>query len=176
MVAKSGLSRFRSLLPKAKVDGFLVTNPVNRNYLSGFSGSAGNLLLTPKNTYFITDSRYTIQAKAQVKDAKLVHQTSGPLVHVADLVKKDKVRRLGFEAQHVTVATHQALAKALPRVPLVPLSGLAEDLRLVKDEAEKVVMRKAASIADRAFRGLLPRIKAGRQIGRASCRERGEIS
>jgi Xaa-Pro aminopeptidase len=109
----------------------------------------------------LTDSRYTTQARQEVKDAKLVLQVRAPLSHITDLVKQGKIRRLGFEAAHVTVDLHNALAAALPKVKLVPTTGLIEGQRIVKDDLEKAVMRRAAAIADRTFAHILGRIRPG---------------
>jgi Xaa-Pro aminopeptidase len=157
----SRISQFKKAYRTLDLDGFLVTHPVNRNYLSHFTGSSGYLVFSLKNTWFLTDSRYTTQARQEVKDAVLVLQTRSPLSHITELVQKGRVRRLGFEAAHVTVDLHNSLAKALPKVKLVPTTGLIEGQRIVKDPDEKAVMRRAAAIADHTFAHILGRIRPG---------------
>ena len=41
-----------------KVDAFLITSPVNRRYLTGFPSSAGMVLVTKEEAYFLTDFRF----------------------------------------------------------------------------------------------------------------------
>ncbi len=158
---KERFDKFRAILDREKLDGFLVTSPVNRNYLAGFSGSAGLLVFGPQKTWFLTDSRYTTQAGLEVKGAEVVLQTRFQLLDAAALVKKAGIRRLGFEATHVTVAAHEYLAKELPKVKLVPTRRLVEELRLLKDGRELEALRQAARLADRTFSHILSYIKPG---------------
>jgi Xaa-Pro aminopeptidase len=155
------LDDFRARMDKEGLDGFLVLNNFNRNYLSGFSGSSGALLFGPSQTLFLTDSRYTVQAKAEVRGAETVLQTKALLTDAIELVKKQKIKKLGFESLHVSHAAFVYLQKELKKVRLVPTKGLAEDLRAVKDPAEMEKMRAAAAITDRAFRHILGFIKPG---------------
>jgi Xaa-Pro aminopeptidase len=157
----SRIAKFQKLLSKMEVDGLLVSNPVNRNYLSRFSGSAGYLILTPSKAWFLTDSRYTTQAKKEVEGASIVLQSGPPLAHVATLVRDARIRNLGFEQDHVTVSMHASLVKALPQVKLAPAGGTIEAMRAVKDRDEMEAMRQAASIADRSLAHVLGTIKPG---------------
>ncbi len=144
-----------------RVDGFLVLHSFNRNYLTGFSGSSGALLFGPSSVQFLTDSRYTVQAREQVKGAKVVLQTKALLVDAATLVKKQKIKKLGFEPLFLSFAEHAALQRLLPGVDLVPLKGLAEGQRLVKDIQERALMRQAARITDTTFDHILGFIRPG---------------
>lgn len=101
------LQAFRALMDKAGLDGFLVTHSYNRNYLSGFSGSSGALIFGPQKTLFLTDSRYTIQAKTQVKGAEIVLQRRALLYEAAELALSMKVKSLGFESPHVSYADYE---------------------------------------------------------------------
>lgn len=44
---------------------------------------------------------------------------------------------------------------------LVPVSGLVENLRLIKTDAEIKILKEAADIADAAFKHILEYIKPG---------------
>ena len=54
------------------VDGLIVTGEANRRYLSGFTGSAGTLLIGAKARRLVTDSRYTEQAGRQAIDYEVI--------------------------------------------------------------------------------------------------------
>jgi Xaa-Pro aminopeptidase len=155
------LHAFRALLDKAGLDGFLVTHSFNRNYLSGFSGSSGALVFGPEKTLFLTDSRYTIQAKAQVKGAEIVLQRRALLYEAAELVLSMKVKTLGFESPHVSYADYEYLKSKLPKVQLKPVKELPEKLRQIKDPSEMALMRSAGQITDRSFHHILAYIKPG---------------
>jgi Xaa-Pro aminopeptidase len=148
-------------LSQDDLDALLVYSDVNRNYLSGFTGSAGGLLVARDQAWFLTDSRYTLQAGRQVKHAKVVLQKKNLLVELVDQCRRIKARRVGFEASQVTVAQHLYLTQALPKVKWLPTKGLVEGLRLVKDAEERQAMRAAARIADLTFHHILPFIRPG---------------
>jgi Xaa-Pro aminopeptidase len=155
------IAALQARLAPEKLDALLVYSDVNRNYASGFTGSAGGLLVSPSQAWFLTDSRYTLQAGRQVKHAQVVLQQKNLLVELVDRVRRLKARRVGFEAAQVTVAQHLYLTKTLPKVQWVPTRGLVEGLRLEKDAQERQAMRAAARIADRTFHHILGFIKPG---------------
>jgi Xaa-Pro aminopeptidase len=155
------LSRLMAKARKEGLDAFLVYSDVNRNYLSGFTGTSGAILLRGHRADFITDSRYTLQARRQVKGAKVQLQTRALLPELAERLKKAGARRVGLEAGQVTLAQAEWLKKALPKVEWVPTQGWVEELRKIKDADEREAMRQAARITDQAFAALLPHIKAG---------------
>ena len=53
------------------LDGIYVTNLTNVRYLTGFTGSAGSVLVLENDQYFFSDGRYIEQSKEQVKDYKI---------------------------------------------------------------------------------------------------------
>ncbi|HTB34509.1 MAG TPA: aminopeptidase P family protein [bacterium] len=155
------IAALQSKLVQEKLDALLVYSAVNRNYLSRFTGSSGALLVTLKQAWFLTDSRYTLQAGRQVQGARVLLQKKNLLVEAMALIKAHGLRRVGFEAGHVTVAEHQFLCKELPKAQWLPTRGLVEGFRLIKDAEEREALRAAARIADRTFHHILPFIKPG---------------
>ena len=71
------LDRITDELDRRELGGMLVSRPENRRYLSGFTGSAGNLLISPDQAILATDSRYTEQANDQAPDFRVVPAQSG---------------------------------------------------------------------------------------------------
>ena len=156
--------RIAALTAKAKAEGLdalLVYSDLNRNYTSRFTGTSGALLITPQGPLFLTDSRYTLQAGKQVQHAKVLLQTRNLLVEAIERFKATKAKKIGFEAQLVTVAHYEYLKKALPKAQWIPTKGLVEGLRLVKDRDEAERMRQAGRITDRAIHHILSYIKPG---------------
>jgi Xaa-Pro dipeptidase len=142
-------------------DAALITDLVNVRYLTGFTGSNAALLLTPDRTVLGTDSRYRTQAAAQSPDTELLidRATARALLTEAE---RTGVRRLGFEAHHVTVEAHQGFLAQCPSLELAPLGHLVEALRVVKDESELAALRQAAAIADSALAEVLEGLVLGR--------------
>jgi Xaa-Pro aminopeptidase len=168
----SRLAALQKRLKAEDVGGFLVTDPVNRNYLSGFTGSAGLLLVLAKAGWLVTDSRYWTQAGRELKAFGLYRQRKALLSEAVTLVKASKVRRLAVESSHMTVATHAQLTKNLPGCELVPVSGWVEALRAVKDKAEQAVMRRACRITEAAFEHCLAMMRPGvAEVEVAACLE-----
>ena len=60
------------MLPELAVDAFLVTALTNVRYLTGFTGSNGQVLVAGPETVFFTDGRYIEQARHEVPDLERV--------------------------------------------------------------------------------------------------------
>jgi Xaa-Pro aminopeptidase len=155
------LERLRAGMAERGLDAIVVNKPENRFYLSGFTGSAGVLLVTTAKAYLITDFRYVEQATAQAPHFEVLRPETTNLALIAKLLEQEKVQRLGFEGNYLTVDEHAAYKDGLGQRELISVSGLVERLRLIKDEAELQIMRRAAAIADEAWAQLIPLIKPG---------------
>jgi Xaa-Pro aminopeptidase len=154
-MANSQLSKLRQEMSRRELDAILVSQPENRRYLSGFTGSTGFLLVTDHDAILATDFRYTEQATIQAPDYN-IWQTIGALsVWLPELVSNLSDSRLGFEDGHVTFALYRQLSNILeetrPGLHLVPVEGLVESLRAVKEPEEIELITRAAEITDRAF-------------------------
>ncbi|MFC1943668.1 M24 family metallopeptidase [Chloroflexota bacterium] len=149
------LKRLRQSLAEKEIDGIFVSQPENRYYLSGFDGSSGYLLITPQNAVLATDFRYMEQVKVQAPDYQIFRITGNTSVWFPRLVADLDLRRLGFEAEDITFALYRQLSgilnKAQPRLQLVPVDGLVESLRAIKEPEEIELITKAAEITDSAF-------------------------
>jgi len=162
------IDRLRDGLEDAGVDALLVTNLANVRYLSGFTGSAGVLLMSPARATLVTDGRYRTQAaeqlhRAKVDDAIELSVGGGQVQRDAlrAAVGASAITRLGLEADDVTWSAKRRWADAFAPAEPVPTSGLVEGLRRVKDEGELARMGQAAAIADAALREVLPMVDAG---------------
>ena len=63
------LDRLRETLPEAGAEGLLVTTAANIRWLTGFTGSAGLLLVTSNRAVLTSDGRYRTQSEEQVAEA-----------------------------------------------------------------------------------------------------------
>ena len=145
-----------------RLDAFVVSHVPNIFYLTGFSGSAGILLITANGATLFTDPRYTNQSKQEVTAAK-IKIVRGPLLQEAGKQSKSsRRRRIGFETAHLTVAEKGLLGSTVGRqASWIPWDGKVETLRMVKDECELVTMREAADIACSAWEETLPLVSPG---------------
>ena len=151
----SRLTALRDLLPGREVDGLLVSGPENRRYLSGFTADDpdwGLLLITPAAAILLTDFRYELWARQEAADFQIVVYKVSLAETLAGLLGEHQVRRLGFEAAHLTYRGYQRLtetiAKAGVQVDWRPLEDLVEGLREVKEPAELTAMRRALELSE----------------------------
>jgi Xaa-Pro aminopeptidase len=158
---KERVERLVERLPEHHLDALLVSSTENRRYLSGFTGSAGYLLITPDQSLLFTDSRYTQQARDQSPDFRVVQMSRG-WDCLMEALKDTGVQRLGFESENVTVASYSRLMetlkaeKALSGTSLLATTGLVEELRVIKDDEEVALLRKAIDASDRAMDAICP--------------------
>ncbi len=158
------LDRFRRQMAEMELDGFLVTQPENRRYLSGFTGSAGVLVITPERHALATDSRYYEQVRQECPEWELVEAGYSFTDRMLEILRDLGLGgcRVGFEAAQVSVSSLLAWERALQgRVVLVHTEGFVEHLRMQKDAEELRRIRAAASLADAAYEHLLTRLRPG---------------
>src|SRR5690349_203300 len=117
MRARSRLQSLQEELRNHKLDAILVGHLPNIRYLCGFSGSAGLMVVTDRESEFFTDGRYTEQARDEVKGARVrIQKGKSAFAAALDWVTKRKeIKGLGIEAAYMTVADREALAKRLGR-------------------------------------------------------------
>jgi Xaa-Pro aminopeptidase len=150
----------------AGVDGLLVTHLPNIRYLTGFTGSAAILLVTPSAVTFVTDGRYGDQATEQLAAAGVVAEievgaTSGVQRDVLQRVSRH-VHRLGLEAAHVSWASQREFDDTwFCDAELVATIGLVERERERKDDGEVARIEAAAAIADAALASIRHRLGDG---------------
>jgi Xaa-Pro aminopeptidase len=143
------------------LDGILVTHGPNIRYLTGFTGSAGLLLLTPSRTTLITDFRYAEQAPAEAGDAAdITIELSNLWDRLKRTLEPGPRLRIGIERDRLTIRDADRLTR-LEVAEAVPTSELVEGLRAVKDEGEVAAIAAAATLAQDALAELLGSIKPG---------------
>lgn len=155
------LDKLRSGLAEHELDAILIGQPENRRYLSGFTGSAGWLVITAEDEILATDFRYYEQVGQEAPAFELAKITTKFSELLPDVMADLGVRRLGFESQHVCVDQLDRWSQATDGVEWVPLKDTVEKLRMVKDKAEIETLRRSAAITDAAFAHLLEVIKPG---------------
>jgi Xaa-Pro aminopeptidase len=140
----------------------LVTHLVNVRYLTGFTGSAGMVLLGPRHGILWVDPRYTLQAQYQAEGVEVIEEKKGLLKGAASWLRKNGVRDATFEASNLTCAQFDQLRKeAGHRLELKPAGDLIEELRIVKDRGEIEAIRSAGRVTAEVFAEMLPLVRPG---------------
>lgn len=155
------LQAIRAQLAKHDGAAFLITCPMNRRYLTGFTGSSGYAIVTKETSILITDSRYTTQSKHEAPDWTVVLHRESILETVGEKCQELGVTSLLFEAEHVTFQDYTELQSYVPHIQLVPTLEWVERLRKQKTEVEINWIRAAAEIVDRTFAQIIQELKPG---------------
>jgi Xaa-Pro aminopeptidase len=156
--------RLRSRLEEAGVDLLLVTAPPNVAYLSGFTGSSGQLLVGPDASAdrLVTDGRYEERAAHEATDLDLVLSRDPAGAALA----RARGERLGVEAHHLTWSAARELQRRAEdsRAAVVATTGLVETLRTIKDEAELARLSRACELTVASLDWLVDEVVA---VGRS---------
>ena len=174
------LAAIRRTLRRHKVDAFLVAQPENRRYLSGYTAcdtsineSSGVLLIPAKGEPFLfTDSRFDLQASAEAVGFTVQLYPRGLLATLDGLLPKLKVRRLAFESHYLLHATFQKLAKITDRhrIEMVPYTDLVEKLRVRKNSIELAKIEQSVLLNEEVFQEIYKGLRPGmseRQVAQA---------
>jgi len=145
-----------------KIDALLVSAPPNVRYLSGFTGDNGLLLVTPDSQTLFTDPRFTIQAAEECTCAvQTVTKTSLDQAAL-QMIRKKRLKRVGFEATRISYEVHQRIVKSLPAgVKLKPIGPVVDRLRMVKSPEEIARIRRSVLTNSEAFERAVRSIKPG---------------
>ena len=151
----------RKILDSYRLDGILFVSLENIRYLCGFTGSDGAFVISPKESYFLTDSRYWTQADEEVKGARIIHYKK-KMEGIFSLLFDLKLREIGFESTFLPFSAYQFLTERLANeARLLPLEDQLKNLRAVKDAHELTLIRKAIDISSTAFFRITEILKEG---------------
>jgi len=151
----------RKILGSSHLDGILFVSLENIRYFCGFTGSDGAFLLTQKESFFLTDSRYWTQADEEVKGARIVHYKK-KIEGVLSLLKDLKLGEIGFESAILPFSAYRFLTDRLAaEAKLRPLEDEIKDLRAVKDAHELTLLRRAIDVSSDAFSRATEMLKEG---------------
>lgn len=149
----SRIQNLQNLIKAKNLSALLITNPFNIRYLTGFVGSNGTLLVTPKKHVLITDARYFMTA--QKAGVPYHDQTKGLKTLMG------RLKKIGFEEVDMTVAQLKTYKKMLPDLTWLPVSGVVESLRIIKDLSEIKLIKKAVEIACKSLNQVEKLLKPG---------------
>ncbi|NPV52538.1 MAG: aminopeptidase P family protein [Firmicutes bacterium] len=155
------LEKVRGLLRDKGIDAILVMQPENRRYLSGFTGSAGVLLIGAEYALLITDFRYVEQAQEEAPAFKVIKCGQKISDTIAEVAQNQNIRSLGFESDFITYRQHVMLSENLGFLDFIPYDGTVEGLRMVKNEDELAMIAQACALGDSAFSHILGMIRPG---------------
>lgn len=156
------IEKCKNIIQNYQVDAVLITSAANRFYLSGFTGSAGKLLITKDNeNYLITDFRYKKQAAEEAGDFEVVEINKNRERNLAEFIKDKNINSLGFEDEDMSYKDFHKLKNLCQNIAFVPLENSVNKLRLIKEPEEINKIKKAIEIAEKGFTEILNFIEPG---------------
>lgn len=135
---------------------FFVTNLINIQYLTGFTGSNAALLVSKSDATIATDTRYEIQVREQVPDLQALIGRNFPDLLLGNLSKSDVL----VEGSSLSLNAYQNMADTLPH-DFKATNGVIEQLRVIKDDSEVDLIKTACEISTQAFMEVIGAVKIG---------------
>ena len=155
------LRRLREVMHRRNLSAFLITNPTDQFYLTGFDGEDGAALISPNRVYLITDSRFDEAADLHASWARKIVRRGGLMEAAGRLINRRRLPRIGIQPAHISMRDATELRRATSETRLVPVQEAVDQLRLCKDQMELDAIRRAIDIAQKAFTATRRQIRPG---------------
>ncbi len=162
---KKRREEIRRIMEREGLDGYLIVDPVNVSYLTGFSGGDSYLWIGDVGCILLSDSRYTEQIKEEAADIDFVVRRSGEMtIGLLEAVMNDSEyssrlpRRIAVESCSTTVELYRTVYEEFPMIEFVPRKYDVERLREIKDEKEIELIKSAITTSIRAYRSVIANV------------------
>ena len=167
ILIKEKLKIFRDKIKKEnkEIEGFLVTNLKNLNYLTGFDGEGSALIGVSGKNYLLTDSRYTEQAQKESPDFKILtdepKKKNARILALKKIIAKSKIKKIAFESNNLSYANFKKYSESFDSIEFLATENIIEQIRMIKDKEEIIKMKKAAQITTESLKDVFEIIKPG---------------
>ena len=150
--------RLRDAAQARGLDGFLIVDPTNASYLTGFNGEDSYLWIGDVGALLLSDTRFEEQIKEECPDVDAAIRRSGQ--STLSLLKEafsnsayssSRPKRVGIEGESTTAALLMRAQKEFPDVDFVVSSYDVERLREIKDDEEVLAIREAIDLSIDAY-------------------------
>ncbi len=167
VLIKKRLKIFRDKIEKEhkEIEGFLVTDLKNLNYLTGFDGEGFALIEASGKNYLLTDSRYTEQAQKESPNFKILtdepNKKDARILALKKIIAKSKIKKIAFESNNLSYADFKKYSDSFDSIEFLPTENIIEQIRMLKDKEEIIKMKKAAQITTESLKDVFEIIKPG---------------
>lgn len=155
------------IFQSGEIEAVLLTSPANMRYVAGFTGE-GYVYISREQRVVVTDSRYTIAAKAECQGFEVMEWgKEGYFVPLVTCIRKERgLKVLGIEDACMTLSLYRKLQKQLSEdgdgsIRLLEMGNRISEFRQIKTPEEQEILRQAEAIGDRAFAKTLPHLQPG---------------
>jgi Xaa-Pro aminopeptidase len=159
----TNVERLRAALAEKDLPAVVISGMPAIYWLTGFTGSFGMAIVTATGGVFLTDSRYTLQAREQCTDLPTdsFRNPTKAEEFLKEHVEKLGLQKLAYDHNSVTVGLLAKWSKQMTDVELVPVDDPIDDLRMIKSPQEVEKLRTVCRLADASIEHLLARVKPG---------------
>jgi Xaa-Pro aminopeptidase len=172
LIFENRLSELRNKFESIDVDALWIVQPENRRYLSNYKAgdtqlteSSGSLILTREQSILLTDSRYTIQAQQEALGFEVVTLKGGLIDALLDITSRLNVEKLGFEGGYLIWDIYrdikEEISRRSPAIKLVPIAGLLEDMRKIKEPGEIELLKASAQLMGEVLTQVIKELRSG---------------
>jgi len=167
ILIKERLEIFRDKIEKEnkEIEGFLVTNLKNLNYLTGFDGEGFALIGVSGKNYLLTDSRYTEQAQKESPDFKILidepNKKNARILALKKITAKSKIKNIAFESNNLSYADFKKYSDSFESIEFLPTENIIEKIRMIKEKEEIIKIKKAAQITTESLKDVFEIIEPG---------------
>jgi Xaa-Pro aminopeptidase len=160
-MSRRRIAKLRDTLAEKGLDAFVVSSLNNIRYLTGFSGSHAVCVIRPDDAIFVTDPRYRMQSKMEVRGWRRMVALKDLFEFIGQRKLLAGAHRIGFESRFLTYAQYRILRRHTTGTSFVPTTDIVESISLIKETEEVELIRSAVSISDQVFHELLAIIRPG---------------
>lgn len=136
---------------------FILQNENAIYFESQFSCDNVIFLNLGNENFFITDARYTIEAKQYAKNCEVV-ESSNLIETAKEILKKNKIKELVFDPNDFNYATYIKLSENL-KTQFIPKANFSKEKRVIKTAEEIEILKKASKIGKDGFKRLAKYIR-----------------
>ena len=157
-MSQEAISQLRTWMADQGLDAYMVTQPQNRSYLSGWLNDdvegAGLLLVGQQQQILFTNPLYKEVAENQAQGWQVTVPTSREYAPaIATTAQEHSWQKIGFESEALTFSEYEKIRRAGAGIfTLHPFeNSFVEKLRLVKQQHEIDLLKRAIAITDETF-------------------------
>lgn len=156
---KKRLQKVKDLINELNCQCLIIEDPTNLLYLTGLELSVGKLYISQQATALVVDGRYFEKSR---------NQTVYPVMALdkfsfKEWAKTNHIQTLGFDSHKTTYQVFLNLLTSCEElnISLIPLSSPLQQMRLIKDENEIDLLRKAAALANEGCQMVISSLREG---------------
>ncbi len=116
----------------------------------GFSCDNELFIRLGDEAFFITDPRYTIEAKEMVKNAEVIEASRDLYIEAKKIIRDSKIKKIFYDPSDFTVAQFNKLKQSL-KITFKNAPNFSQKKRIIKSDYEIELLRTAVKLGSEAF-------------------------